>query len=76
MCFFAQPETIQHLFFNYHFAKFIWTTIHIAFNIQKHLSVLHLFNDWTSGMGHNMQKLLLTGVDDIIFNNSPIKAYM
>jgi hypothetical protein len=28
--------------------KFNWTVIHIAFNIQKPASVLHLFTDWAS----------------------------
>jgi hypothetical protein len=43
----AQIKTIQHLFFECHFAKFIWTSVHIAFNITKFVSVLHLFNDWS-----------------------------
>jgi hypothetical protein len=42
----AQAESIQHLFFECHFAKFIWTVVHIVFNIPKPISVLHLFNDW------------------------------
>jgi hypothetical protein len=44
----VQPKTIQHLFFDCHYAKFIWTAIQIAFNIQKHISVLHLFEDWAN----------------------------
>jgi hypothetical protein len=42
----AQTETIQHLFFECHIAKFIWTAVHIAFNIPRLVSVLHLFSDW------------------------------
>jgi hypothetical protein len=41
-----QNDPTSFLF--YHFAKFIWTSVHIAFNIQKYLSVLHLFDDWAS----------------------------
>jgi hypothetical protein len=63
----SQPESIQHLFFDCHFAKFIWTTVQISFNIQKSLSVLHLFNDWASSMGHNMRKLLLIGTAALIW---------
>jgi hypothetical protein len=51
------------------------------------LSILHLFNDWASGKGHNMMEFLLTGDatlvwtiwtsrNDIIFDNSPSKTYM
>jgi hypothetical protein len=44
----TQPESIQHLFFECHFAKFMWTVVHIAFNIPKLDYVLHLFNDWAT----------------------------
>jgi hypothetical protein len=47
----AQPEIIQHLFFDRHYDKFIWTTIQIAFNIQKPISFLHLFEDWANEGG-------------------------
>jgi hypothetical protein len=83
----SQPKSIQHLFFDCHFAKFIWTAVHISFNIQKPISILHLFNDWASSMGRNMWKLLLLGAatliwtiwtnrNDIAFDNIPTKAYM
>jgi hypothetical protein len=83
--FYAQPETIQHLFFDCQYAKIIWITIHIAFNIQKPLFVLHLFEDWANAGGHKNRKLLLTGVaaliwalwtsrNDLVFDNSPIKT--
>jgi hypothetical protein len=39
---------IQHLLFDCHYAKFICTSVHIAFNIQKSSSVLHLFDDWAN----------------------------
>jgi hypothetical protein len=80
----AQDEIIQHLFFECHYAKFIWTSVHIVFNIQKPLSVLHLFDDWANAGGHTNRKLLLSGVaaliwalwisrNDLVFYNSPIK---
>jgi hypothetical protein len=83
----AHDETIQHLFFDCHFAKFIWTTIHIAFNFQKPLSVTHLFHIWASAGGIKNWKLLLTVVaaliwalwtsrNDLVFDNSPTKTYM
>jgi hypothetical protein len=33
VCVCSQEENIQYLFFECHFARFIWTVIHIAFNI-------------------------------------------
>jgi hypothetical protein len=29
----SQPESIQHLFFNCHFAKFLWRVVQVTFNI-------------------------------------------
>jgi hypothetical protein len=76
-----------NLFFDCHFAKFIWTAVHIAFNIDKHVSMMHLFNDWASAGGHKKRRLLLTGAaaliwalwtsrNNLIFDNSPIKTYL
>jgi hypothetical protein len=73
--------------FDCHFVKFIWTIVHIAFNIEETLSVLHLLNDWASVGGHKNYKLLLTGDafliwalwtsrNDLVFDNCPIKTYM
>jgi hypothetical protein len=83
----AHPETIQHLFFECHFAKFIWSTIQITFNIHMHVSVLHLFSVWTTSLGQRMRKFVLIGAailcwvlwtsrNNIVFDNSPIKTYM
>jgi hypothetical protein len=83
----VQSETIQHLFFDCHYAKFFWTAVHIAFNIQKPLSVLHLFEDWANAGGYKNRKLILTGAaaliwalltsrNDLVFDNSPIKTYL
>jgi hypothetical protein len=83
----AQAKSIQHLFFECHFAKFIWTTVHIAFNIPKPISILHLFNDWAISGGRKNRNLCLTSVaaliwalwtsmNDLVFDNSPTKTYM
>jgi hypothetical protein len=55
MCAFcSQNETIQHLFFECHFVRFLWTIVQITFNIGTPISVMHLFNDWANSMGHSM----------------------
>jgi hypothetical protein len=63
----AHVKIIQYLFFEYHFAKFIWTSVHIAFNFQKPLYVTHLFHDWASAGGIKNRKLLLTDVATLIW---------
>jgi hypothetical protein len=83
----SHPETIQHLFFDCHVAKFIWRAVQTAFNIDIPISVMHLFNDWANGMGPHMRKGLLTGAaalcwamwtsrNDIVFDNAPTKTCM
>jgi hypothetical protein len=57
----AHPETIQHLFFECHFAKFIWSAVQITFNIHMIVSVLHLFSVWANSLGQHMRKIVLTG---------------
>jgi hypothetical protein len=63
----AQNKTIQHLFFDCHYAKFIWTAVHIAFNIQNPIFVLHLFDNWAYAGGHINKRLMLSGVVALIW---------
>jgi hypothetical protein len=57
----SQPETIQHLFFDCHFTRFLWRAVQVTFNIDMPTSVMHLFNDWANGVGIRFKKLLLVG---------------
>jgi hypothetical protein len=46
MCAFcSHQEMIQHLFFDCHFAKFLWRVVQCTFNIDTPTFVEHLFND-------------------------------
>jgi hypothetical protein len=88
MCVFcSHPEFIQHLFFEYHFAKFIWGAVEFTFNIEIPISVVHLFNGWANSAGPQLQKFLFIGAsalcwgmwtsrNNIVFDNSPSKTYM
>jgi hypothetical protein len=84
---FVHNMNLSNIFFYCYFAKFMWTAVHIAFNISKPNSVLHLFNDWAISGGHLNCKLRLIGAaaliwalwtsrNDSFFDNSPIKTYM
>jgi hypothetical protein len=68
-------------------AKFIWRAVHITFNIDIPISVMHLFNDWANGMGPHMGKGLLIGAaalcwtmwtsrNDIVFNSQSKNRYV
>jgi hypothetical protein len=84
---FAHHESIKHLFFNCHVAKFMWRVVQVTFNIDMPTSVAHLFNDWATGFGAQFKKLapvgtaalckaLWTSRDDMVFDNSMMKIYM
>jgi hypothetical protein len=85
--FYSQPESIQHLFFYYHFAKFLWREVQVTFNIDVPISVAHICKGWATGIGNQFRKLVLVGAtalcwtlwtnrNDMMFDNSPNKAYM
>jgi hypothetical protein len=49
MCF--CEENIQHLFFDCYYAKFLWRTLHITFNIQSPMSINDMFTNWLLALG-------------------------
>jgi hypothetical protein len=42
-CFCSSNETIQHLLFDCHYAKFMWRFIHISFNLRPSTSIHNMF---------------------------------
>jgi hypothetical protein len=83
----SQPETIQHVFFDCHFAKFLWRAVQVTFNIDVPLSVAHVCNGWTTGIGNHFRKFVLVGgaalcwtlwtsKNDMMFDSSLNKTYM
>jgi hypothetical protein len=50
------PESIQHLFFNCAYAKFLWTAEHMVLGIAQPTDVNDLFNHWSKrgGTNHNL----------------------
>jgi hypothetical protein len=83
----SHPETIQHLFFDCHFARFLWRAVQVSFNISTPTSVEHLFNDWATSVGNRFKKITLVGAaavcwamwtsqNNMVFDNSLAKTYM
>jgi hypothetical protein len=77
----SQPKSIQYLFFDCHFARFLWRVIQATFNIDVLISITHMFNDWVAGLGNQFKKLVLVGgaalcwalwtnMNDIVFDNA------
>ena len=52
-CFCSKPETIQHLFVECHYAKFLLHAIHLVLGIPPPVNIEYLFNNWLSREGTN-----------------------
>ena len=86
-CFCSSDETIQHLFFDCHVAKFLWRVVHYTFDLSPPQSITHLFGNCLRSVGTKLKRKLLTGAsalcwaiwlsrNDIVFDRSPSKTYM
>jgi len=83
----SHDETIKHLFFDCHFAKFLWRVVQYTFGLVPPTSVAQLYNDWLLRFDCKSKTQLVCGVsalcwalwlsrNDIVFDNSPMKTYM
>jgi hypothetical protein len=86
-CFCHDNETIMHLFFECHYAKFMWDLLYLAFNIVPPRSVRHMFGTWLNQFGGKLKRQALVGAwafcwtlwlskNDVVFDKSPIKSFM
>jgi len=86
-CFCSSDESIQHLFFNCHFARFVWRTVHISFNLIPPTSVHNLFTSWLHGINKKLKSKILVGASaicwaiwltwsDIIFDKAAAPSYL
>ena len=58
--FYHSPESIQHLFLDCFYAKFLWRAVHLMFAISPPKSIDDLFNRWSKTGGNKHNSLLLT----------------
>ena len=76
-----RDETIKHLFFDCPFARVLWRTVHIAFNITPPNSVTTLFGTWLTGIEPELARHIRVGVcallwtiwtcrNDLVFNRT------
>jgi hypothetical protein len=61
LCFCSKKETIQHLFFDCHFVKFIWRAIHVIFGIREPINVSDLQYNWLLNIESSHRTKMLTG---------------
>jgi hypothetical protein len=62
-------EIIQHLFFECHYAKFLWRALHVAFGIQSPTSINYMFTSWLLALGRKRRKQILVGATASILIN-------
>ncbi len=86
-CFCMKNETIQHLFMDCHFAKFVWRAVLFAFGLYLPNTISHMFDGWLLGVDKKKSKLILVGAsaicwalwlsrNDMVFEISPSISYM
>ena len=86
-CFCDQDETVHHLFISCPFAKMVWRTVHISFNIQPPTSIANLFGNWLRGVSKEVKAQIRVGVcallwaiwntrNDYIFNRAKKTSFM
>jgi hypothetical protein len=60
-------ETIQHLFFDCFYAKFLWHSIHILFGISPPMNINDLFVHWSKVGNKKYNTLLLTAATVLLW---------
>lgn len=86
-CSCSSLETIEHLFIQCHFARFIWNTIHITFGIQPPSSTHDLFGSWLAGFRRAFRNQICVGFsaicwaiwlnrNDMVFNCAKANTFM
>jgi hypothetical protein len=86
-CFCSSQESIQHLFFDCHFAKFVWRVIHVSFNLLPPTSVHNMFTGWLGGINRKLKAKIFVGAsamcwtiwltrNNIVFNKAAAPSYL
>jgi hypothetical protein len=69
ICVFCQEdETIKHLFFQYWFARSIWSIIQVAFDLYLSRSVANIFRNWLHGIDNRFRTLTRVGACAVIWS--------
>jgi hypothetical protein len=86
-CLCSSVETIQHLFFDYHFASFVLNTVHITFGVQPPTSFANLFGSWLHGLHLKLKNQIMLGAtllcwaiwlnrNDMVFNKANSNTFI
>jgi hypothetical protein len=84
-CYFNCAKTVDHLFFNCGFAKFIWRIIEIATGLQAPFGLVQFFGQWLNAFKPDLKRMICVGAaavawstwlcrNDMVFNNVTIQS--
>jgi hypothetical protein len=57
----SNSETIRHLFFECHYARFIWRALLAAFGLPNPRDMEHVAGNWLMGFSKHDKSLIMTG---------------
>jgi hypothetical protein len=83
----SNSETIGHLFFECHYARFIWRALLTAFGLPIPRDMEHVAGNWLMGFSKHNKSLIMTGVaamlwavwrsrNEVVFDHDNPKTYM
>jgi hypothetical protein len=83
----SDDESIQHLFFDCHYAKFIWRVVSFTFGLKELTNTEEIYNSWLINVNARWRSLILVGDtaicwalwlcrNDLVFDKSLIQTYM
>ena len=86
-CLCMKNETINYLFIDCHYAKFIWRAVQFSFDLYITTSVSPIFYGWLLRVDKKKSKLIMLGAfaicwalwlcsNDMVFDKSPSVSYM
>ena len=61
-CFCDHNESINHLFFDCHFAKTVWRIVHMTFGLSPPKNIPNLFGNWLKGIPKNDLRNIRVGL--------------
>ncbi|WVZ64633.1 hypothetical protein U9M48_014127 [Paspalum notatum var. saurae] len=67
-CFCNEKETIQHLFFDCHIARFVWRIFQVAFGLKPPSNVTCLVGTWFEQVDPNMSPLVCVDASAIVWS--------
>lgn len=83
----SHDETIPHLFFDCHYARFLWRSIYFTFGIREPTSLQDMGSSWLQGFNKDTKAKIYVGAiaicwalwlsrNDVVFDKNPIQTYL